>query len=487
MIMEKNAVLKENKSAEIAVLVLCLLIVLPLLLLGRYDRPSADDYDYALNTRLAVTEGRGFFGIIKAAWETDVEFYESWQGLYSSAFLLALQPGIFGEEHYVLTPYILFTLFFLCLFFGFRILNRHFLGFSPLLPFSAAAFVLAFLMLWLPCPVEGIYWYNGAMNYMPWVFVNFLNLCLLVDISERQMGCGKILLLFLSVILAFLTSGGNHVTAFANILLLLFAGLYCVFKHKKPYAFLPFAAACIGFLIMFNAPGTALRQSQLQKAGVLNTILNTLSYCKSLLPWLSLPWLLSLLLITPLLIRFFRSRKEDSVRFPLIPLLYSVMVVCGMLCVPFYAMSFFGDGRLTNVVWATFVLLSWLDYALVLRFVVFRLKEKKLHRLLTGESDILTACLAALILILAVILPADHHRSSAILAVDELQDGSAAEYAAEMDARFVLFKQDCSELKVPALSVRPELLFFADLGSDSDAWPNSVIGKYYGKKISLSS
>lgn len=38
--------------------------------------------------------------LLKTAYDTDKQFYLTWQGLYTSAFLLALQPGIFGERYY---------------------------------------------------------------------------------------------------------------------------------------------------------------------------------------------------------------------------------------------------------------------------------------------------------------------------------------------------------------------------------------------------
>ena len=55
-------------------------------------------------------------------------FYETWQGTYSSAFLMSLQPGIFGERYYSLTPVILVLWSFLCLWGTFSILCRRLTG-----------------------------------------------------------------------------------------------------------------------------------------------------------------------------------------------------------------------------------------------------------------------------------------------------------------------------------------------------------------------
>ena len=116
----------ENKKHELAVILLCLCILLPLIIVGFYNRPAADDYSYAYTTSAAVAEGSGFFGILKAAWDTSAEFYNVWQGLYTSAFILSLQPGIFGEQYYALSTLIIFFSTFIPLLIAAHILNKHF-------------------------------------------------------------------------------------------------------------------------------------------------------------------------------------------------------------------------------------------------------------------------------------------------------------------------------------------------------------------------
>ena len=69
-----------------------------------FARPSADDYIYAAHTH-AVVQQYGFDlpRLLKAAWDTNVYYFENWQGLYISGFLLAWQPAIFGNCWYGLT------------------------------------------------------------------------------------------------------------------------------------------------------------------------------------------------------------------------------------------------------------------------------------------------------------------------------------------------------------------------------------------------
>ena len=80
------------------------LLLVPVFVLAVFARPSADDYIYAARTH-AVMQQYGFDlpRLLKAAWDTNVYYFENWQGLYVSGFLLAWQPAIFGNAWYGVT------------------------------------------------------------------------------------------------------------------------------------------------------------------------------------------------------------------------------------------------------------------------------------------------------------------------------------------------------------------------------------------------
>lgn len=73
----------------ICIIALCAFVMLPLISISVYNRPCADDYDYSILTRQVVLNSGGIFELIKAAWQTNMNFYNSWQGIYTSAFILA--------------------------------------------------------------------------------------------------------------------------------------------------------------------------------------------------------------------------------------------------------------------------------------------------------------------------------------------------------------------------------------------------------------
>ena len=481
--------LREHKKAEVAMIVLCVAILLPIFMISFYNRASADDYDYALLTHQVIKDGGNIFELLGAAFRTTVQFYQTWQGLYTSAFILSLQPAIFGEAWYALSAPIVMLFAYMCLHISVHILNKHFLGRSAWFTASASLSLLTVLVLWMPSATEGLFWFNGAMNYMPFVFLNFLNLCVLLEAYSADKKTRRYVLVGVCTVLSFLISGGNHVTAFSNILLLLIVCISLLCYKKRYYlSVFPLASAVIGFLIMYLAPGTAIRQMRLEGKGILETIWETVKHVRYIMgDWISLVWLLSLLLITPIAIEIAAKNKERfSKRFPFLPLILSLGIVCGMFCVPYLPMGYFGEPRVTNVIWIMFMLLSWLNYILIWGWLVangFVDVERigSIRYLQLAKSVLVVVCMVGLFLV-----QDGYETSNSYEAITELKDGVAQSYCEEMDARFSLYNDvSLSDVPIKPLTVKSELLFFADFGYDADQWPNTSIGAYYHKRIYL--
>ena len=93
------------------------LLLVPVFVLAVFARPSADDYIYAARTH-AVIQRYGFDlpRLLKAAWDTNVYYYQNWQGLYVSGFTLSFQPAIFGNRFYGVTLLCVLLPLFFCLY-----------------------------------------------------------------------------------------------------------------------------------------------------------------------------------------------------------------------------------------------------------------------------------------------------------------------------------------------------------------------------------
>ena len=92
---------------RIVILTVVVLSIIPILIISRYNHPSADDFGYSIKVHHAVENNASAMEILEAAFETSKEYMNTWQGLYSAAFLLALQQAAFGEKYYALTAVIM--------------------------------------------------------------------------------------------------------------------------------------------------------------------------------------------------------------------------------------------------------------------------------------------------------------------------------------------------------------------------------------------
>ena len=165
-----------------SVLILTVASIIPLLMISLYNHPSADDFAYAAETHMVWKSTRNMFLVLKQAVATSVKYWNRWQGLYTSAFLLALEPGIFGEQYYRITGFLTVgTIVVSNLIFSFYILHKR-LGTDKLSALTLGMLISFLMLQWMPSTVEGLYWYNGAVNYTFFFGLLLLLICVVIDL-----------------------------------------------------------------------------------------------------------------------------------------------------------------------------------------------------------------------------------------------------------------------------------------------------------------
>lgn len=133
------------------------LLLVPVFVLAVFARPSADDYIYAARTH-AVIQQYGFDlpRLLKAAWDTNVYYYQNWQGLYVSGFTLAFQPAIFGNRVYGVTLLCVLLPLFFCLYGLARCVVLRLSAAQKRLPWALALLLTFAFIEGMPAPVEAV-------------------------------------------------------------------------------------------------------------------------------------------------------------------------------------------------------------------------------------------------------------------------------------------------------------------------------------------
>lgn len=463
------------KHHKVIGILLMMLGIIPFVLISFYSRPCVDDYGYSYSVYHLVQGGDwNIFSLIKEAFVTDMNFYRWWQGLYTSAFVLALQPGIFGERFYFIGAIALIVFIYMTSTYVsktiFRILS------IDTNPFYAGLFVITIFLQGIPSTIQGIYWFNGAWNYVPFFFLAFVNVAFVLNYFRFNQ-CRYIIF---SIILSFLISGGNHVTSFLNIMFLILCVAYSVCK-KKWWTFLPFLSAVIGFMIMYTAPGTAVRQKNYSEQSVLDTLFQSVLKCYELFcEWVDIRWVLCILLMLPVAVLVDAKIEEDLKVNPIFLLGVSIIVFCGELCVPYYAMGNFGEDRVYNIFWMLFMVLSCIN---VIYFFVWFLQKRNNRKLLREmiPDDFK-------ILVLIVIVGICFNVNSNIWSVsEEIITGNARTFAIANDERYEMIRNaEAGEILVVSPLPDSYNLKFDDITEDIDDWRNSQWYGYYGVRTIVS-
>ncbi|MDL2253609.1 hypothetical protein LJC49_05980, partial [Ruminococcaceae bacterium OttesenSCG-928-I18] len=123
---------------------LFVLSLVPLLLMGQYAHPAADDFGNGRLAREAIVQTGQLLPVLGAAFEYMKTLYFTWQGSYAACFLMCLQPGVFGTEWYAVTPFLMiFTYTAGVLLLCWAVFVKLFGG-RPALVFSAAFALLLY-------------------------------------------------------------------------------------------------------------------------------------------------------------------------------------------------------------------------------------------------------------------------------------------------------------------------------------------------------
>lgn len=277
-------------------------------------------------------------------------------------------------------------------------------------------------------------------------------------------------------VLSFIISGGNHVTAFLNILILaIVVGLTI---RRKKELLIPLCIAIIGYILVFIAPGTMVRQSGEARQGIVSTLAHSVWWLfKYMCDWINVQFVLFLLLLIPIAYFLTYHCNIDYSIFKIHPIfifLTEMMLICGMLCVPFMAMGNLGSDRLKNVIWLTFMICSAINWMyLMLWSKVFLLFQ-----------NVKFKGIYALCILCACIIVCFFTDSNIYMTVEELVNGKAVEYANACDERYELMEQS-PKGAVIYVDELPEskMLKFSDLSADTEFWTNAAWGDYYSVDV----
>lgn len=447
---------------------------------GKFVYPQGDDFEYGVYCYQAWTGKEGIAGVLRGACKMVAEGYRTWQGTFSSIFLMALQPGIWGEQYYHLVPLIMTGLLVTAVFLLFyTIFGKIFHSGRAEVTLIAAG--VALLAVQLPVSrASAFYWYNGAVHYMGAFsfLLYYLSFFLLSITAEKR----KTVFTGLACIAAVFVGGGNLVTALAGSVLTGYSALILGALKRKgdiKYISLPGTVLLASFCVNILAPGNFIRQAHsgdTGQYGVLSSILRSFTVCldNAFGEWTDGFWILLLLLLIPVLWNCVRKTDFD---FPVPGIILggSFCLLSAMYTPELFAMGVWRIGRIQNITYIMFLILSVLNEFYMIGWLYQR-HHIKWNPKINRKYSMGMFSAGILLCVLTVLAEPEKMTTSAIIAA--VRSGEAQSYAAAIEENIEKIKsseQDLIRIKEPPR--KPEIF----VNPEIEAW-RSGAAAYYGKK-----
>lgn len=464
--------------------------LIPLLWIGWYNYPSADDYSIGNNCRQAWLNSHNLFKVIGAGIVRSAEDWADWMGYFTSNFLMAIPPSSFGERFYVLTVWIMLGMLSFSTLYLLRTIFVKVFRADKHVSHCVIMLVLFITVQCMVGRVEAFYWYSGAVNYM---FIHSMSLffygLLISAIYDR--GKKKVFDLVMASFLGFFTGGGNQMTALnVCIVLLMTAGFLTYGRKWKKYKGLavPVGLFFLGFILNVAAPGNWVRADGVGGMNPVKAILVSFYYCLDCCvnEWSGWPILVLIIALVPL---FWHMTQKTRFQFPcpMIVVFFGYCLVSAMTTPPLFAVGNMEAERLKALTFTMYILILTLCTGYVTGWVRGKLKGRNQERdqikemgFTGSEAWCLLGCILFFTFASGITIVPEPHYFTASSAVTDLINGSAEEYGNTLRRRMELYHSGEKEIVVEPLPCQPKLLYFSDIKAESEDWENKAVCRFYG-------
>lgn len=453
--------------------------LIPLIMIGRYAHPCADDYSYCDYTNIAWENTHSLTAVFDAAMEKVRTTYDTWQGTFSSIFFMALCPAIWGEKMYGLTPLMMlgsiifshFLVLYVVLVKGLKVCRSRW--------WYISCIFVVWLLQTIHSPVNALYWYNGSVHYTFMHSVMLVALALVWWLFCVRRWWKKLLIVIPAIVVSFICSGSNYSTGLLGLLCLVgMVVLFSLYQKKVLYStWLPLFCYGWGFYYSISAGGNGKRQGYFEGKGILESIESSFRVSiEFVCEWFGWQTLIILLLLLPVV---WNMVIRTEYKFSL-PGVVTVLSYCSLACMftpLFYAMGGAGVDRQTNIakMWFQLLLLGNFIYWIGWIRRKFGMRNTSYH---IGYFTVVVAMLLCHFCLSEHVLT-DYTSYAAYVS---LRTGEARAFHEEYMARVALLEGSEAVIGLQPYTVKPYLLYFDDITADKYDWRNGALAEWYGKE-----
>lgn len=454
-------------------------LMLPVIYIGKYDKPSADDYGYAATTYHAWNESHSIGKALQAAAGRAENSYQTWQGTFSSIFLMALNPAAFDYRLYKLVPAFIVSIVILSCFMLSKVIIGDLLKkkvFYWIITGSALSILIIEKMHTIP---SGIYWYNAAVHYTFMQAALMLLIAAILKMVQTEKNVIKIILLSVSIVLSIAVGGSNYATCLIGLVALLTVIVlqFVYYKRNAVWSILPFMVYGVSFFLNVSAPGNAVRQGHYQGLSAVQSILKSFQSAFAFsVEWMDIFTLIMLLILIPVFWNCL-DKIHFQFRLPGIVALYSFCIMAAGFTSSYYSMGNEGLSRTHNVIKMTYQVFLIINEAYFIGWIKSRVKEKAMPLPVWGLAT------AVFVMGCTVLFASNKAGTFTTYAsVYYIQTNEAPMFYNEyMERRAILEHSSETDIVLKPYQFKPWLLYIDDITTDPQDWRNQGVSFWYGK------
>lgn len=472
---EQNSTM--GKKCGIILLIIYAVSLIPILMVGRYAFPQADDYSFGYHCHQAWVDSHSIMAVIKAAYSMVLEAYFDWQGSFSSIFVMSLQPAVFHKSYYFIVPYIMVGFLTISGWFFFRTIMVKLLKMDKNITGCIALAYVLLVVQYLPSKACGIYWFNGAVHYIiAHSIALMLVACLLylIYIPYHKW------YLILGIVTAFYTGGTNYVTIVSMLFLLGSIVLWRVLVERQNLngsAWLVVFIYIGSFILNVIAPGNYLRMEGVEGAGLLMSFPLAFKEALFYLPKHYMHWSIWIYIcfLIPL---FWNGLRKVQMSFynPMIMILYSWCFMASMFYTPIFTIGNVNVSRFQNIIYITWVLWITIDLAYLIGWLQ-RLDLFENMYLMSKANNRYFYCLSiAFVVLICLSCKAEPEKNTSFFAWNTLQNIETIKcYQTYQEDVEILERSRGSKARIKQLKNPPQLFVSPDI----ETW-SSGLRSFYG-------
>ncbi len=470
----------EKVLAVLSVLAIILALI-PLYRLTFYAVPRYDDFGYGINLWKEQRYGYGLYTIIKAGYDTALGSHYSWQGTYSSIFMMAQMPAALGFQYYFIGPVLLITSLVVSTLFLTSVLSKVYLNASRCERTIFSVIVTLTLTECIYTAQQGFYWYNSGVHYVFMHSIMFVFVSFMVLLTYTKKTAARFIYFLIVTALAFVCAGANFVTCIQGILLLTGYIVVLLFRDaRKTLWYLPaFFVYMFGLRLNLFAPGNAHRQASYQGESAARAIIDSLKEGVVNAWKFSGPFVIILMIIAIPVICKMVKKTEFKFRLPGLFSLLSYCFYCTGYTSSFYSMGSAGLSRTWIAVCFSFQILLFANEV----YWIGYLSHKRLKPFSLTSDYYPAFYLMALIMMLVSF----HYTQDKIGAVSSfgayyyIHTGEAYAFHEEFLERVNIFEEsDHGVVDVPEYAYKPWFLINRDISDDPSQEENRMMSEYFG-------